>query len=843
MKLRLLSFLFLLIGLLNVLGTSKAYPQLLCSEALKPAASTAAASGIDLSKEAENTVIVEADRLTQKLAQLIQNETGRRMDFEISEAILGEVAPVLEKNSQFVKQRAQIQADATENSYAKKIHGLSAKTEKNLLKLSQLVSQNKSLKQSIYGIIPGLTKRQIEKWSAKIRTVSGESQYLVTQLKSESQKFVDIEHGLAKEEKNLQESLEALKRTREFFQNELWPESQNVNSQSEQAIQNQKEVLLVLDKQINGIMSVIAVTSALRKQINSSLDWNKMAIDTALQSEKNTNLVSYVSKGNLNLAAMPYTPPVVAAKTAAVNDATATTTDAPTVGGAAVAKVNPKSNVKLEPEVNSESNSKESLWHKVKFNAKRLRYMLISSADQRLIYAEDNPGVVSFEEWHKELSSLQLSDRSDYYRPIENYLKKNSNSLSKEDVQKIIDFIETRCINEYGLSPLYKYFEAGITDSKRMWEINLQIFDAVKDRKINSRDDYYEHDIKYLLTELLIGFDKNKAQQSSRDILHFLDLIHEKLNRKNASDYTIRELAKEIVKEFGQVNKYKDFTLKDTIIEHEKIAANGGFFPPDSHLATRAALIKNLTESVLRIYISKLNNATDVDVFDRIIQYKYLKDSPAHFETKNRKLYEQIDSKNFIQELQEIKKAITENYSEALWNDFFDAYLKANIKTFNHLHYNELLDSQIYSSASRYDNKLKRKILLYKVQSTDVDHVINFYSKIRSTDDSKSMINDFTAAIINKYSKDEFSVHRVIELSKSLQYSHHFENVPPNEFIIMEYYKVHYLNLNKEEKMELANLYHDYSGQRNQIVENIIIQLDKMAEEYQARLRQNGKGR
>lgn len=279
---RLLKTYILAINLVGfgLVGPSFAIAQAMqCSQVLKVPVSHNETMAIDTTLGLDKIVSEKMIELSEKIKRVIETPGGSGVDLDVADILFAESSALFKQNGELIQSQVAAYAEIGSSAYHKKAIMIVASNEKNLLKLSELVAQNKSLKNRLLNLIPGYTKQKIETLSAAIRDGGGELNVLLKKLIKESRDIQEAERKNTFELVKLEVSQDALMKTRDLFQDQLWSLEQE--SGSAELIQNYKLTLTLLEKEINGLATLVATTTAWKEKLKSHLQWNQNAIAAA----------------------------------------------------------------------------------------------------------------------------------------------------------------------------------------------------------------------------------------------------------------------------------------------------------------------------------------------------------------------------------------------------------------------------------------------------------------------------------------------------------------------------------------------------------------------------------
>lgn len=233
-------------------------------------------------KEFSPEHLASVQKLTEELKYLIEESENRRTDMDISNLLLQELAPIFKQNTKSVKQKIHVFSQAAQSNLTTELFSKTNESQKLLLQIGRSISFGQKFKSKTLKWVTQWSARRAEKRLELLNKTNTEILQLLKSLEMESISLIAVEQGLREELKKLDSSLHILSKTREFLQIELWElEKTNPTPTIRDAYQN---TLIMIDKEIGNTQSLIAITLALKEQVNQKINTNVTAKAQALSA-------------------------------------------------------------------------------------------------------------------------------------------------------------------------------------------------------------------------------------------------------------------------------------------------------------------------------------------------------------------------------------------------------------------------------------------------------------------------------------------------------------------------------------------------------------------------------
>lgn len=222
-------------------------------------------------KEAQETQIAETvSGFIEKFDQSLPTPGGMS---EVSNQLFSFTEQWLRKSGEVIQLQTANFSKTKSDQLAQKLGSQASSSQKNLIKLAELVARNKSLKVKILNWMPKYADRKIEKISEQIRWGGHDLQNLLKQIDDENSRFNTLAKEISAEAQKITAAHAVILKLREHYQQKLWDTQQNGDTTSDYAI-NTKQMMVHLEKELNNLMSLQVITTTLGESIRAHLAWN-----------------------------------------------------------------------------------------------------------------------------------------------------------------------------------------------------------------------------------------------------------------------------------------------------------------------------------------------------------------------------------------------------------------------------------------------------------------------------------------------------------------------------------------------------------------------------------------
>lgn len=300
--------------LLLVLSQNETWAAYQCSQVLAPTlASTiklvdplSAEEAQALSTNQTSYQVIEAKTqvLISKIKSVVEQSYDTQFDIEIADLLIKETEPIIQKNNALIQQNVYLQSETLAEGGSKQLMAKSEKLQSDILKIAKLTSQNKTIFQRVLDPWSVYSRVRGQHLQKSINIGAGYIKHYQDNIKKQNQKWQELYRLIREDEVRLNESLEVLKATRLYMQNHIWEQSHGGAPTAEQ--QSYSDSLVMLDKQIQNLGTLLGLTKVFAEKINMVRAQNRDALMYSTEVlNVQLNQLSAVSQNGIKVNPIP----------------------------------------------------------------------------------------------------------------------------------------------------------------------------------------------------------------------------------------------------------------------------------------------------------------------------------------------------------------------------------------------------------------------------------------------------------------------------------------------------------------------------------------------------------